>query len=329
MVNPLRKRASPRRARCRPFRTTNSSPPRSAAPGRTRERYGSRSRARRRFRLVRLDGRRERVGNDLEGRAALVALFLVLVFVLVSASACGPIAVVAPGLPWVWLERDPRDVEVAVADVADRQRPLGPPAEIDAAEVARAGDGKLAARRVAGHRERSRPARIVARDGERRGLRSEARGLEADLRVDGAAGGDGKRYASTPGGMNSGEEEEMSVTVRGQPPLLRRVSGWSLNDPTHTSPKFPALATVVASRDQADPDHPYGTGEIRHFDARRPAGVRSAGQVAARPAGRPSLARDRGDCRAGAELRVSQALSCRGPARDESDGGPASGGPTV
>jgi hypothetical protein len=78
------------------------------------------------------DRRRECVADDLEGRAALVALLLVLVLVLISASASAPIALVAPGRPRVWLERDPRDVEVAFADVADRQRPLGPPAEIDA-----------------------------------------------------------------------------------------------------------------------------------------------------------------------------------------------------
>ena len=54
--------------------------------------------------------------------------------------------------------------------------------------------------------------------------------------------------------------------------------------------------TVVASRDEADPEHPYAIGE-RYAEAIPGARlrVRGAGQVAARLAGRPALTRDRRD----------------------------------
>jgi hypothetical protein len=47
--------------------------------------------------------------------------------------------------------------------------------------------------------------------------------------------------------MNSGDEDTMLVTVNGQPPPLLTVSGWSLNEPTQTSPKSPAFAIARTS----------------------------------------------------------------------------------
>ena len=148
-----------------------------------------------------MHGGRERIAEDTEVQAALVAAAALVVPtvtvvtdpLVVPALVVVPVLVVAPALVVVpvlvvvapaaavptaaaaampyrvaragRLEGDPSDVQVAVADVADRDRLPRMGSQFDAAEIGGAGDDDRPAGGAAGHLQRARSARIVAVDG--------------------------------------------------------------------------------------------------------------------------------------------------------------------
>src|SRR5215471_9636808 len=81
-------------------------------------------------------------------------------------------------------ERDAGHVQVALAHVADRERPLGQAAGLHAAEAERSRDHELARGRFARDGDRAGARGIVAEDGNRGRFRAEARRLEANGNVD-------------------------------------------------------------------------------------------------------------------------------------------------
>src|SRR3954451_23671406 len=146
------------------------------------------------------------------------------------------------------LEPDAADVELAVADVADRNRPVRtatrryPPNDVDpvtasfpvgtvpeTATLRFPAGSSLSTSIVAAFA----PAETGA---NRIGTSSES---PAPI----ASG-----YAATCGARNSGDDELIPVTVSVHLPLLARTSASSRNDPIQTGPKSPLSAITVLSR---------------------------------------------------------------------------------
>ena len=90
-----------------------------------------------------------------------------------------------PPVPAPMLERDLRHMQVAVSHIADSDGAEGAPAALHSAEVRRPGNRDLPRRRIPGHRDRLRTARVVAGhgDGSPIWVRSSPAGIAAELRA--------------------------------------------------------------------------------------------------------------------------------------------------
>src|SRR3954469_14213779 len=142
-----------------------------------------------------MERRRERVIEELEIRAALIAVAPGVM--LVSAPTVlfmrTPRFIVLALAPAQWLEGHAGHVQIACADIADGEPLVGPPSEFDATKLSRARDCERAGWSIAEDFDEPWPAGIVARDRQGGGLRAKACRLKTNLHLCGASGTDDER----------------------------------------------------------------------------------------------------------------------------------------